>query len=80
MIDEDRHDAIRVELRYLAKGMDGLSGQLGDIDRKIDKINGRVRDNEKAIAGLQVKAGFWGAVSGAITAALASIVAWVGFR
>ena len=36
------------------------------INERLDSINGRVRENEKEIARLQVKSGVWGALGGLV--------------
>ena len=53
----DDHEAILVELRYIRE-------DIGEIKTGLANINGRVRENEKDVARLQVKAGVWGALGG----------------
>lgn len=62
---DDTHDAILVELRYIREDLCEVKAGLGC-------INGRVRETEKDVAGLKVKAGVWGALGGIIAGAAAA--------
>ena len=55
----DDHEAILVELRYIRE-------DIGEIKTSLTGINGRVRETEKDVARLNVKAGVWGALGGII--------------
>ena len=55
----DEHEAILVELRYIRE-------DIGEVKTCLADMNGRVRDTEKDVARLQVKAGVWGVIGGAL--------------
>jgi len=55
----DDHEAILVELRYIRE-------DIGEVKTCLTDMNGRVRETEKDVAGLKVKAGVWGALGGVL--------------
>ncbi len=60
--------------------------QWQECERKLDQVDGRVRDNSEAIAGLESGArksarksgGFWGGFVGVLVLAGAAVAKWLG--
>ena len=65
----------QVEILYLCKMVeDGFDG----VNKRLDCINGRVRDNEKEVAGIKGRASTAGVVSGAISGVSAALATYFG--
>ena len=74
--------ATQVELGYIKDAIEATGERIGNgfegVNDRLDKINGRVRDNEVQIAGIKGRASTAGVVSGAVSGVAAALAAFFG--